>query len=52
MLLWGSVLIFTALYISLIFNQNVWTDEIFTMKLLKEESSKGRQRMCIRRFII
>ena len=37
MLLWGSVLIFTALYISLIFNQNVWTDEIFTMKLLKED---------------
>lgn len=37
MALWGSVLLFTALYVSLIFNQNVWTDEIFTMKLLRED---------------
>lgn len=34
-LIWGSILFFTALYVSLIFNQNVWTDEIFTMKLIR-----------------
>lgn len=34
-LIWGSTTVFTLLYISLIFNQNVWTDEIFTMKLLE-----------------
>lgn len=34
-LIWGSVLFFTLLYLSLIFNQNVWTDEIFTMKLIR-----------------
>lgn len=33
--IWGSVLFFTLLYLSLIFNQNVWTDEIFTMKLIQ-----------------
>ena len=34
-LIWGSILFFTLLYVSLIFNQNVWTDEIFTMKLIR-----------------
>lgn len=34
-LIWGSATVFTLLYVSLIFNQNVWTDEIFTMKLLE-----------------
>lgn len=34
-LIWGSATVFTLLYFSLIFNQNVWTDEIFTMKLLE-----------------
>lgn len=34
-LIWGSTTVFTLLYFSLIFNQNVWTDEIFTMKLLE-----------------
>lgn len=34
-LIWGSAAGFTLLYFSLIFNQNVWTDEIFTMKLLE-----------------
>ncbi len=34
-LIWGSATVFTLLYLSLIFNQNVWTDEIFTMKLLE-----------------
>ena len=34
-LIWGSTTVFTLLYVSLIFNQNVWTDEIFTMKLLE-----------------
>ncbi len=34
-LIWGSAAFFTILYFTLIFNQNVWTDEIFTMKLLE-----------------
>lgn len=34
-LIWGVIGFFTMLYISLIFNQNVWTDEVFTMDLLK-----------------
>ena len=34
-LIWGSATVFTLCYVSLIFNQNVWTDEIFTMKLLE-----------------
>lgn len=33
--IWGSVLFFTVLYISLIFNHNIWTDEAFTLQLLK-----------------
>lgn len=35
-LIWGSVIFFTLLYLSLIFNNNVWTDEIFSMNLFKE----------------
>lgn len=34
-LIWGSVIFFTLLYLSLIFNNNVWTDEIFSMNLFK-----------------
>ena len=54
-LIWGSVIFFTLLYLSLIFNNNVWTDEIFSMNLFKEgfeKSYRKRQRMCIRRCII
>lgn len=39
-LIWGSTFFFTALYVSLLFNQNVWTDEIFTLKLI-EKSFRG-----------
>ena len=35
-LLWGMVLLFTLLYLSLIFNDNVWTDEIFSMNLFAD----------------
>ncbi len=35
-LIWGTVGLFTILYFSLIFNINVTTDEIFTLKLLKK----------------
>lgn len=35
-LIWGTISLFTILYISLIFNINVTTDEIFTLKLIKE----------------
>ncbi len=35
LVIWGCVLFFTGLYISLIFNHNVWTDEAFTMQLLR-----------------
>lgn len=34
-LIWGSTIFFTVLYISLLFNQNVWTDEIYTLKLIE-----------------
>lgn len=34
-LIWGVVSIMTCLYISLIFNYNVWTDEAFTFDLLR-----------------
>lgn len=34
---WGGVAFFTLLYASLIFNQNVWTDEIFTLKLIQND---------------
>ena len=36
-LIWGGVAFFTLLYVSLIFNQNVWTDEIFTLKLIEND---------------
>ncbi len=36
-LIWGLVGFFTVLYASLIFNINVTTDEIFTLKLLKTD---------------
>lgn len=35
-LIWGITLLFTALYVSLIFNINITTDEIFTLKTLKQ----------------
>ncbi len=35
-LIWGTVIGFTALYISLIFNHNIWTDEAFTLQLLRQ----------------
>ena len=35
-LLWGMVILFTLLYLSLIFNDNVWTDEIFSMNLFAD----------------
>ena len=35
-LIWGLALIFTGLYISLIFNINLSTDEIFTVELMGE----------------
>ena len=35
-LIWGTVAGFTALYVSLIFNHNIWTDEAFTLQLLRE----------------
>ncbi len=34
-LIWGTVLFFTGLYISLIFNHNIWTDEAFTLELIQ-----------------
>lgn len=34
-LIWGIVCLMTGLYISLIFNYNVWTDEAFTFDLLR-----------------
>lgn len=33
--IWSIVVGFAALYISLIFNHNIWTDEAFTLQLLK-----------------
>ena len=37
---WGGVAFFTLLYVSLIFNQNVWTDEIFTLKLIQNDFAR------------
>lgn len=34
-LIWGMIAFFSLLYISLIFNQNIWTDEAFTLQLVK-----------------
>lgn len=33
--IWSIVAGFTALYISLVFNHNIWTDEAFTLQLLQ-----------------
>lgn len=33
--LWGIVIWFTALYATLIFSHNIWTDEAFTLQLLR-----------------
>lgn len=35
------ILFFTGLYISLIFNKNIWTDEAFTMELVRENNFWG-----------
>ena len=34
-LIWGMIAFFSLLYISLIFNHNIWTDEAFTLELVK-----------------
>lgn len=34
-LIWGLILFFTGLYVSLIFNRNVWEDEVFTIQLIQ-----------------
>ena len=33
-LIWGLIVFFTLLYISLLFNYNIWTDEAFTLQLV------------------
>ncbi len=33
--IWGLVAFFTGLYVSLLFNHNIWTDEAFTLQLLR-----------------
>lgn len=33
-LIWGLIVFFAGLYLSLIFNRNVWEDEVFTIQLL------------------
>lgn len=35
------ILIFTGLYVSLIFNRNIWTDEAYTMELVRENNFWG-----------
>ena len=35
------ILLFTAMYISLIFNKNIWTDEAYTIELVRENSFPG-----------
>lgn len=34
-LIWGLILFFTGLYFSLIFNRNVWEDEVFSIQLIE-----------------
>lgn len=34
-LIWSTIALFSFLYVSLIFNQNIWTDEAFTLQLLQ-----------------
>lgn len=36
-LIWGMILFFLILYISLIFNHNIWTDEAFTLQLIQND---------------
>lgn len=36
-----TCLLFCGLYISLIFNQNIWTDEAYTIQLIRENSFTG-----------
>lgn len=36
-----AVILITALYISLIFNQNIWTDEAFTIELVSQNTVSG-----------
>lgn len=36
-LLWSIIVIFTGLCVTLIFNNNIWTDEAFTMELLQND---------------
>lgn len=33
-LIWGLIAFFTLLYVSLLFNYNIWTDEAFTLQLV------------------
>lgn len=35
-ILWGTIAGFLAAYVSLIFNQNIWTDEAYTLEVLRE----------------
>ena len=34
-LIWGLIVFFAFLYVSLIFNYNIWTDEAFTLQLIQ-----------------
>lgn len=34
-LIWGLIVFFALLYVSLIFNYNIWTDEAFTLQLIQ-----------------
>lgn len=36
-----AVILLTAVYISLIFNQNIWTDEAFTIELVNQNTVSG-----------
>lgn len=40
-LIWGIIAVFTLLYITLVFNYNISTDEAFTMQLIEENSYMG-----------
>lgn len=35
--IWGTLGVFTLLYLSLIFSHNIWTDEAFTIQLLEND---------------
>lgn len=36
-LLWGIILVYAGICVTLIFNNNIWTDEAFTMELLQND---------------